>query len=237
MNHQEIQELLPWYINGTLNDRERPLVDQHLRECADCQHELAEQSEWAAMLKEQPLPAHADVLSQTLQDIIASGEPRQREVAETAEAPSNVVAFPSKWNALLAAAAVFAFGILGYQNLVVLPELNNQVHQALQPRALRAIALAEPVRGIEPTLTVAPQESLFLELFHPEDQPAYPSYQFELRGPQRSAVTEPMSAPMLGEKYQLDFRTGWAAGSYTLTLKGINGTTVEEVATYTFTLQ
>jgi len=39
--HQEVWELLPWYVNGTLSDHERTRVEAHLMTCAACQAELA----------------------------------------------------------------------------------------------------------------------------------------------------------------------------------------------------
>ncbi|MDQ6645861.1 MAG: anti-sigma factor [Pseudomonadota bacterium] len=38
--HHEADRLLPWLVNGTLDEDERALVEQHLAECATCQHEL-----------------------------------------------------------------------------------------------------------------------------------------------------------------------------------------------------
>jgi len=40
MNHQEIVELLPWYVNATLDPGERDLVATHLEGCNECAHEL-----------------------------------------------------------------------------------------------------------------------------------------------------------------------------------------------------
>jgi len=39
--HEQTQELLPWYINGTLDAGETAVVDAHLTECADCRADLA----------------------------------------------------------------------------------------------------------------------------------------------------------------------------------------------------
>ena len=39
--HQEVQQLLPWYEAGTLDEADRTLVDAHLGECAECRDELA----------------------------------------------------------------------------------------------------------------------------------------------------------------------------------------------------
>lgn len=39
--HAEADRLLPWYVNGTLEDDARVQVEQHLVECAPCQREVA----------------------------------------------------------------------------------------------------------------------------------------------------------------------------------------------------
>lgn len=38
--HQAVEELLPWFVNGTLEGEELALVERHLGECVRCQHEL-----------------------------------------------------------------------------------------------------------------------------------------------------------------------------------------------------
>jgi anti-sigma factor RsiW len=42
--HQEIGELLPWFVNGRLSDADRQRVAAHLRLCEVCSDELAAQS-------------------------------------------------------------------------------------------------------------------------------------------------------------------------------------------------
>jgi anti-sigma factor RsiW len=39
--HDEAEELLPWYANGQLDDRDRAKVDAHLSSCAHCRQQLA----------------------------------------------------------------------------------------------------------------------------------------------------------------------------------------------------
>ncbi len=38
--HLAVVELLPWYVNGTLEDADRRLVDGHIADCAECAAEL-----------------------------------------------------------------------------------------------------------------------------------------------------------------------------------------------------
>jgi hypothetical protein len=40
MKHQEIIELLPWYVNATLDQQERDLVASHLEGCSECAKEV-----------------------------------------------------------------------------------------------------------------------------------------------------------------------------------------------------
>lgn len=40
MNHQAIVELIPWYINGSLNEVETDRVSKHVAECASCAAEI-----------------------------------------------------------------------------------------------------------------------------------------------------------------------------------------------------
>ena len=41
MTHNEVIELLPWYVNQTLAENERQDVAEHLSNCAPCGRELA----------------------------------------------------------------------------------------------------------------------------------------------------------------------------------------------------
>ena len=50
--HQEAQELLPWFMLGTLNEEETRLVQEHLRSCSQCQADV----EWQRKLQAVPLP-------------------------------------------------------------------------------------------------------------------------------------------------------------------------------------
>jgi len=46
--HSEVSELLPWYLNDTLSDDERRMVDGHLPQCAECRAYLGQ---WTRLAK------------------------------------------------------------------------------------------------------------------------------------------------------------------------------------------
>ncbi len=48
--HWEVQQLLPWYGAGTLDEAERATVEAHLEECAECRAELDAEPELKAGL-------------------------------------------------------------------------------------------------------------------------------------------------------------------------------------------
>jgi len=52
MNHDAAWELLPWYINGTLQASERALVDVHVRTCLLCHREVDEQRQLHELVRE-----------------------------------------------------------------------------------------------------------------------------------------------------------------------------------------
>jgi len=58
--HQNVQELLPWFVMGTLDEDDRLVVDQHLEGCTACRREL----EWHEQMRDaniaQPLSRDAD---------------------------------------------------------------------------------------------------------------------------------------------------------------------------------
>lgn len=55
--HREVWELLPWYVNGTLNDREGETVGQHISECQTCEAELTQCRTIAAAIRSSEVAA------------------------------------------------------------------------------------------------------------------------------------------------------------------------------------
>jgi len=56
MRHKQVQELLPWYLNGTLSERERAAVGKHLASCSLCRQDLADWQAISGPLAAQPVP-------------------------------------------------------------------------------------------------------------------------------------------------------------------------------------
>lgn len=49
--HRTVVELLPWYVNGTLQESERRSVERHLRECLPCRAALRDERRLATALQ------------------------------------------------------------------------------------------------------------------------------------------------------------------------------------------
>jgi hypothetical protein len=81
--HREVLELLPWYVNGTLPERERTRLDHHLGECLPCNAALRDERRLAGRLRDQdvvPLgPEHGK--SALFARIDRGGQPAGRRAA------------------------------------------------------------------------------------------------------------------------------------------------------------
>ena len=57
--HQEVEELLPWYVTGQLEAAEREKVEAHLNVCAACREELQFQRQLESQIADLPLEVEA----------------------------------------------------------------------------------------------------------------------------------------------------------------------------------
>jgi hypothetical protein len=87
--HPDISALIPWYVNGTIGERERRRVDAHLAQCAHCRDELTrEQWVYGSMTAETAVEYMPSVSLNRLQarldgigdaeDAHAAAKPRRR---------------------------------------------------------------------------------------------------------------------------------------------------------------
>ena len=75
VKHREIVELLPWYLNQTLQSEERMRVEGHLQGCSLCQQELEELSGLQKVVSAEETQFSETLLTGTLQRIRARREP------------------------------------------------------------------------------------------------------------------------------------------------------------------
>jgi anti-sigma factor RsiW len=106
--HEQAQQLLPWYVNGTLEADEAAMVEAHLAECAECRADLV--AEQALSREVAALPLDVEHAWSTLSDRIdAAGPPRR--LAEPVPFLRRKVAIGWALGGPLATAAAVAFAV------------------------------------------------------------------------------------------------------------------------------
>jgi anti-sigma factor RsiW len=131
--HEQAQQLLPWYVNGTLEADEAALVEAHLAECAECRADLAAEQVLAREVAALPLDVeHA--WSMLSDRIDAAGPPRR--LAEPVPFLRRKVAIGWALGGPLAAAAAVAFAV------AIVPGAPSPVGQTY--RALGSAPTAAP---------------------------------------------------------------------------------------------
>lgn len=131
--HERAQQLLPWYVNGTLEADEAAMVEAHLAECAECRADLA--AEQALAREVAALPLDVEHAWSTLSDRIdAAGPPRR--LAEPVPFLRRKVAMGWALGGPLAAAAAVAFAV------AVVPGTPSPVEETY--RALGSAPTAAP---------------------------------------------------------------------------------------------
>jgi hypothetical protein len=81
--HDEVQQLLPWFVNGTLTPEEAARVEAHLADCAECRGELVAERQLAAAVQSISLDSEGD------------WERLERQL--NAEAPARIRPFTAVW--------------------------------------------------------------------------------------------------------------------------------------------
>ncbi|HEX7848650.1 MAG TPA: zf-HC2 domain-containing protein, partial [Sphingomonas sp.] len=74
--HEQVRQLLPWYINGTLEAGEMATVEAHLADCADCRADLAAERVLARDVA--ALPVDAEHAWSMLSERIDAARPPRR---------------------------------------------------------------------------------------------------------------------------------------------------------------
>ncbi len=117
--HQRLGQLLPWYVNGTLEAAERRRLEEHLADCPACRAELEAEQAVAEALRagaeEAPAP-HPQQLERLLERLDEAPEPQPASARRpwTRLAPRRGWHGWHGWQLLagLQAAAILALGFL-----------------------------------------------------------------------------------------------------------------------------
>jgi len=73
--HVAVLQLLPWYLNGRLDERECRDVDEHLAGCAACRAELETERQWSALQPQGAASGDVDAGWARMRARVASEEP------------------------------------------------------------------------------------------------------------------------------------------------------------------
>lgn len=93
--HRQTHELLPWFLNGTLDESETAQVKAHLAQCAECREELAFEQRIGAEMPECPPALDAETgWAAMLHRLKAPSAPASETPAPASD--GNVVAFRSR---------------------------------------------------------------------------------------------------------------------------------------------
>jgi anti-sigma factor RsiW len=163
--HQEIGELLPWFVNGRLSDADRQRVDAHLRLCGACSDELTMQRRIYDVMAVEAGVEHMPMaglnrLRRRIESLDAAGPaPGAPEVAARSEAPagSSLRQRRGAIAASLAMAVVGAFAAL----------LWNQHERRIAPANYYTVTTTAPqaanaaIRAVfTPTVTLSELQAL-----------------------------------------------------------------------------
>ncbi len=109
--HQKMQELLPWFVNGTLQGEEVVQVEEHLSACPACRSEVECLRVLQSDYRASELPPEAQAALAKLRprlDEAAPSRPPRRVVGRTAVLP---VLIPAWVKLAMAAQFVLVFGL------------------------------------------------------------------------------------------------------------------------------
>jgi anti-sigma factor RsiW len=83
--HSKVAELLPWYVNGTLNAQEHEVVARHLKECKACHQESQKLSRLQAEVSEEELDVDMRASLARVRQRIDAAQPRRDPLAWLAD--------------------------------------------------------------------------------------------------------------------------------------------------------
>lgn len=95
--HSNVVELLPWFVNSTLSEQDRTLVEQHVSECLPCRRALRDEQALYELLSRSTAPTDRAAGLEKLLQATATARPRRALAAGFAAAASIVIALAGYW--------------------------------------------------------------------------------------------------------------------------------------------
>jgi hypothetical protein len=162
MRHQEIIELLPWYVNNTLEESERRQIAGHLDKCAVCSEEVK-----VLRLMESHLIDLDREISAASPDPLAASREEVGRLQQSTSFSAKIVrlfvppgGFSLNRGGLMPIAACLLLAIVGYQNLW---RPTSAGEGAAEVAGVVSIArLPSQERGTERTIAIDPADAFVL---------------------------------------------------------------------------
>jgi Putative zinc-finger len=112
--HQEVAALMPWFVNGSIQEHDRQRVEEHLLLCSGCREELSRERRLYESMSAEPAVEYMPTASlkrlQARLDGVAEGVPVDAPVADPAAAKAWRPSMP--WQSMMAASvAVMAVAV------------------------------------------------------------------------------------------------------------------------------
>jgi hypothetical protein len=221
MNHQDVEKLLPWFVNQTLDEDQVELVEEHLKNCPVCQAEVNDLRDLNQMIGE----ANDEDVAEGQQQLTIDAAVRR---ARGEMSPKTFRARRHRW--FFPTLAMAALLLLAFQNLV---GLNRQVQQGLAE--YHPVILKGAVRGAEETIKTQPGQPVFLNIPNPDSAADFEKYRCELllEGEQRPLFLLNLEAT---GTFYLQLPPQLEPGRYTLNIFGEPGQNQEPIGSYRFLL-
>jgi len=157
MNHEEIMELLPDYLEGTVEEVQREEIAAHISTCSKCQHEIERYNDLFQSFNSEAQEAPSQILKDSFYKML---EIEKQEVAsETLEKPSANRAFPWMSNLVKIAASIAllfgAFTLGKYQQsqvsnveLALLKNTNISIKQMAMLSLMENESASKRIQGV-----------------------------------------------------------------------------------------
>jgi Putative zinc-finger len=169
--HREMSELIPWYVNDTLEGAQRKSLETHMAGCALCRSDLElERSVYRTMTRDtgvEHMPAASLKRLQARLDALQDGDAEagaaSGDVAQpTGERPAGIPRRAGPWRVLAAASAACVAVALGAFVLARRPDVVPQTYRTVTTASARVPG--EVIRAVfKPSITLTELQALLDE--------------------------------------------------------------------------